>query len=217
MPLAVSFQASPGGSYGRVTPARWVKGGAPRGGVPLVVKMLVGENPEADAGFTRRDDFNFESEVLLTVRMAIDSFRDNARSTSASQIGLQRLCYTYGTGTVEDARTVLPRLPKDGDIPERPTPPGTPLFLIAMEPLRGTLWNRQRGPSPFSQAEVLRVSVDLMAGLAALHSLGFAHGDLKWVVCLCVIPLVSCKRRFKAGPRRHTSVCMQKGTPLLFE
>jgi len=63
---------------------------------------------------------------------------------------------------------------------ERPTPPGTPLFLVAMEPLTGgRLWDRLQPDQPLPPELQLLAACDLMAGLMALHSLGFAHSDLK--------------------------------------
>ena len=125
-------------------------------------------------------------QVLLATRFALDSYLRSppviASALASPCVGLRHLCIWYCSGIEPNACDLLPRLlpDKERDLPDRPTPPNTPLYLIAMEPLcGGTLWSRLKPASPLSTDAQLLAAADLMAGLMALHSLGFAHSDLK--------------------------------------
>lgn len=165
-----AFLGSPGGSYGRAVPAVW----APRYGQSLdvVLKIMIGRTAEG-GGDTTRDGFENEVDVLQQVRVRFDATRTarSADDAPAHIAGLANLIFTFCTGWEESAASILPTQ----------APPGAPLFFIAMEPLAGgTLWDRLRaagGPLPRDAA--LRAAADLLAALAALHALGFAHADLK--------------------------------------
>jgi len=61
-----------------------------------------------------------------------------------------------------------------------PGTPGKDVFLIALEPLPGgSLKERLQKCKLLAPDAVLLAAADLMAGLAALHKLGYAHADLK--------------------------------------
>ena len=199
--------ASNMGSYGRVVFADWQPPSptTPANGSPpppppppvrVALKAILGQSPGGDGGNTTYNAFVNETAILAVVRKAVDYLRvpsaasvlaDARGRPIAAKAGLRLLCYTYCTGTEAEGARFVPTLqpvPLEG-LGERPTPPGTPLYLIAMEPLvGGTLVERQRGDSPLSKTgdtpgSVLCAMADMFAALAALHSLGFAHSDIK--------------------------------------
>jgi serine/threonine protein kinase len=149
----------------------------------VALKLMLGETP--DGRGTSHEAFSREADILyrlryLTSLWANDVADGEALFPAAHAVGaLNNLSFTYCTGWVENAQTVIP------------SAPAVPLFLIAMEPLEGgTLWDRLgvdpegRGVvvgSPLPPDEALLVAADLMAALAALHKLGCAHADIKKV------------------------------------
>lgn len=199
-------RASNKGVYGRVVFADWQPPAPPtgkRGGsatppplVRVALKVLVGEAPGGQGGNTSHFAFLNESAILSSVRKAVDGLKVPLPSAAlsdaegrpiAAKAGLRLLCYTFCTGTEPEGRDYLPRLQAEDAVglADRPTPPGTPLFLIAMEPLMGgTLRARQEGATPLSKSSnalggVLCAVADMFAALAALHHLGYAHSDIK--------------------------------------
>jgi serine/threonine protein kinase len=181
-----TFEKSPGGRFGRAVRATWRP---PQGGlVQVILKVLLGARNAASArpDETTRDGFDSEVDILQKVRAIAAHWASEVGRSGAPAphfIGLRHLSFTYCTGWEEDASIVL----------RTHALPGSPLFFIAMEPLDGgSLWERQHLnpiPRPGSAAvwtgrplppeEALRAAADLMAGLAALHKLGYAHADLK--------------------------------------
>ena len=151
--------------------AEWL----PVGGVPLRValKLMIGQRPDGYGGRTTRSMFDKEVGILQHIRSAFDEIRTSGvvRVGDARAVGLAHLAFTFCTGCEESAADVLPLN----------SPPGAPLYFIAMEPLMGgTLWTRlRRSCGPLDQFEALRSAKDLAAALAALHSRGIAHADLK--------------------------------------
>ena len=208
-----AFRGSPGGSYGRAVPAVWT----PRAGLSqdVILKLMIGQTPDGGGGETSRDGFDNEVDVLQQVRVRFDATRAARAATDvpAHIAGLAHLTFTFCTGWEESAASILPSQ----------APLGAPLFFIAMEPLAGgTLWNRLRsadGPLPHDDA--LRAAADLLAALAALHALGFAHADLKlvWGGC-CRTPYRSCPSPLPTQPpslsdqgRQHPFRCARPWQP----
>lgn len=167
-----AYRSSRGGFYGRVVAAQWL----PPGGYPccdVILKLMIGQTADGGGGETSLSKFNGEVDVLKQVRQKFDATRSKRLdgTDDPSLVGLAHLTFTFCTGSVESAAAVLPTH----------APPGAPLYFIAMEPLMGgSLWDRivvSNGPLPRDAA--WRDAKGLFAALAALHALGFAHGDLK--------------------------------------
>ena len=155
----------------RAVPAEWI----PRAGISLnvILKLMIGQAADGSGGETTRDGFDNEVDVLQQVRVRFDATRAaRAAGDAPTHVhGLAHLTFTFCTGWEEDAASILPTQ----------APRGAPLFFIAMEPLAGgTLWDRLRATGgPLSRDAATRAAADLLAALAALHALGFAHADLK--------------------------------------
>jgi serine/threonine protein kinase len=182
-----AFDGSPGGCFGRAVKVVWWP---PQGGnVKAILKLMPGAKNAARArqGESTRDAFESEVDILQKVRAVATRWAIEAvghDGPAPHTIGLGHLSFTYCTGWEEDASVELPSHAVRG----------APLFLIAMEPLEGgSLWARMRinpnppdsGPAPvfvgqpLPPEQALRAAADLMAGLSALHKLGYAHADLK--------------------------------------
>jgi serine/threonine protein kinase len=157
--------------------------------VHLILKLLLGaRDPDrARPGETTRVAFDSEVDILQKVRaVALRWAGDVSDSGDPAPhvVGLGHLSFTYCTGWEGNASVELPSHAVRG----------APLFLIAMEPLEGgSLWARMSlNPAPrdcsaapvfvgrpLAPEQALRAAADLMAGLSALHKLGYAHADLK--------------------------------------
>ena len=167
----VAMRHSPRGSSGHVVSAVWV----PREGlgINVALKLIIGQTADGLGGETSRDAFDKEVDVLQHVRVRYDATRAaRAEFDAPAHIaGLENLTFTFCTGWEEDASSILPSH----------APRGAPLFFIAMEQLTGgTLWERLRASAgPLSDSDATRAAADVLAALAALHALGFAHADLK--------------------------------------
>jgi hypothetical protein len=174
-----AFQHSPGGAFGRAVRAVWLP---PRGdNREVVVKMLPGRNAlfSPPGTGTTLDAFKSETGVLQKCRLMTAWTSDEVAlgaTPAAHVVGFNHLCFTYGSGFEDDARAVLPDAP------------AAPLYLIAMEPLKGgSLWQcLHLDPMasvyvglPLLPEKALLAAVDILAGLSALHWLGHAHADPK--------------------------------------
>jgi serine/threonine protein kinase len=159
-----AFMRAPGGHYGKVFFARWESGGAPPGGLRVALKVQIGESPDGYGGVVSLQEFMAETQVLLNVRQAM-----------GERAPCSNLCLAYGTGVIENAAALLPTLPACYGLPERPTPPGTQLFLIAMEPLTGGTLRTAK----LTAGDIVRCAIDLCSAMDALHGLGYAHADCK--------------------------------------
>ena len=126
----------------------------------------------------------------MEVRFAQDHVRAvnlGRRPTLESPvIGLKHLCFAYALGR-ENNPAFAGAVPTSGSVGLGVSPSthiNQSLYLLALEPLTGgTLWQRairnEETPTLMGQHEQLLAATDLMAGLMALHNLGFAHSDLK--------------------------------------
>jgi serine/threonine protein kinase len=157
--------------------------------VTAILKLIPGAQDPARAhlGESTREAFESEVDILQKVRAVAARWASEAvghGDPAPHAIGLGHLSFAYCTGWEEDASVELPSHAVRG----------VPLFLIAMEPLEGgSLWSRMHinpnppdsGPAPvfvgrpLPPEQALRAATDLMAGLSALHKLGYAHEDLK--------------------------------------
>jgi hypothetical protein len=183
-----AFRSSDGGAFGRAIRANWQY---PAGGDrEVILKVMLGPPrghvPVPGDERTRTANFSHEESVLFRARYptwAHETDPDTGLITPHAA-GVGYLCFTYCTGVEADGYQHLP-----STIPHVPGAP-TPVYLIAMEPLTGgTLWARMGlNPegrvlvgTPLDPLAALWAAADLMAGLSALHKLGYAHADLKCV------------------------------------
>jgi hypothetical protein len=117
-----AFDAACGrGKNGSVIRVMW-------GDVPAVLKMIIGSN--GDTAGTTAEAFSEEVLVLAFVRDRMDA---NKADATAESVGIRHLCKIFGSGSLQDARQILPTKVRDS----------VPLFYFAMEPLDGgLLWDR---------------------------------------------------------------------------
>jgi serine/threonine protein kinase len=183
-----AYARAVGGDYGRIMRASWKP---PAGdGRDVIIKVMLGV-PRGHVAVlnderTKTASFFHEESILKDARNPTWAGDINTATglITPHAAGVGHLCFTYCTGVEEDGHKHLP-----STVPLVPGAP-TPIYLIAMEPLLGgTLWSRL-GLDPLAgvlvgvplpRSEALWAATDLMAGLAALHKLGYAHADLKCV------------------------------------
>jgi serine/threonine protein kinase len=180
-----AYATAHGGAFGRTILVEWLP---PSGdGRQVMLKVLLGpqKGRACQTGQTTLDDFFREETVLKEARNPDWASRVDAVGVVAPcAAGVGHLCFTYCSGAEEDARVNLSSCV--------PLGAPCPVFMVAMEPLMGgTLWGRL-GLAPSDAVPVyvgiqldplaaLWAAADLMAGLSALHELGYAHADLKCV------------------------------------